>query len=125
MLTIAFTYSKTSPEALNLAARRRHDESVDSMMSTASGSESDKADAPYPVGVLLPGETPTPRKSAPGSKSRNARSSKTQDRSTGPSASGSRRPLRAPPVPSAAPSPAFALTADEAKKAKFRPGWAV
>ncbi|GHJ86773.1 hypothetical protein NliqN6_3175 [Naganishia liquefaciens] len=117
--------AKTSPEALNLAARRRHDESGGSVISTASGSESDKADAPYPVGVLLPGETPTPRKSAPASKSRNAGSSKAQGRPVGSSASGSRRPSRAPPVPSAAPSPAFALTADEAKKAKFRPGWAV
>lgn len=104
-----------------------------SMISMASGSEDDKADGPYPVGVLLPGESPTSRKGVPSSKSRTAGSasrsagsaSKNQARTAGSSAGGSRRPPRAQPVPSAAPPPAFALTGDAAKKAKFRPGWAV
>ncbi|KAJ9112832.1 hypothetical protein QFC20_002160 [Naganishia adeliensis] len=111
------------PTSHALASRRPHDAS--NSASTTSLSDTDKGEAAYPVGVLLPGETPTTRK---GSRSQSSSKGSNAARKSGPgdtSASGSRRPPRAQPLPTAAPPPAFALTGDDSKKAKFRPGWAV
>ncbi|KAJ9096323.1 hypothetical protein QFC21_005143 [Naganishia friedmannii] len=118
-----------------LAPRALNDLSTSSVISTT---DSDKEEAGYPVGVLLPGETAT-RSKAHGSRDprRGSASANTKKASKGSSskkgyaatattesgrASGANRPKQDVPVPPA--NPAFAFSNNQTKD-KFRPGWAV
>jgi hypothetical protein len=130
-IPLTFNYYRDSrATARALAPRAMNDLSTSSVL---SATDSDKDEAGYPVGVLLPGETPTRSKGSRdprrGSSSANTKKgSKVSSSKKGysaPATTAAPGGKRAKPnVPAAPANPAFAFANNQTKD-KFRPGWAV